>query len=146
MAKMWIATYVDRGDTCDGKARVLKVCRTRDEARSEILSNMVKWHSDRDGNAKVDFDRLSARLGDESCEWNCEEVDVDVGVYVGVDFGAPSSDVVALTESRLRNAERGLETIGRSICSVPGSGPAHGHVGRAVEAVQAAIHECYRMG
>lgn len=55
-------------------------------------------------------------------------------------------DIVLDTENALRKAEGVLEAIGRSICDVPGSAPAHGHIDVAVSAVQQAIHECWRMG
>lgn len=32
----WIVTAVDYGDTCDSKARVLKVCDTKEEAEAYV--------------------------------------------------------------------------------------------------------------
>ena len=55
-------------------------------------------------------------------------------------------DIVLDTENALRKVEGELEAIGRSICDVPRSAPAHGHIDVAVSAVQQAIHECWRMG
>ena len=37
MKKLWIAVYVDRGETCDGKPRVLKACATKEEAQNEVV-------------------------------------------------------------------------------------------------------------
>ena len=77
--KRWIVTYVDRGETCDGKARVLTVCVTKDEARNEVRADIEKWADDRAGdNVVVDFDKMSAsyRDRDEGCEWNVTEVKV----------------------------------------------------------------------
>lgn len=79
MKKIWIATYVDSGETCDGKARVLKACATLEEARNEVRADIEKWADLRAGeDVEVDFDKMSAsyRDHDEGCEWNVTEVKV----------------------------------------------------------------------
>ena len=79
MKKLWIATYVDHGETCDGKARTLKTYATKEEAQNEVRADIEKWADDRAGeNVEVDFDKMSAsyRDRDEGCEWNIEEVEV----------------------------------------------------------------------
>ena len=79
MKKIWIVTAVDSGETCDGKARVLKACATEEEARNEVRADIEKWADDRAGeNIEVDFDRLSAsyRGTDFGCEWNVEGLDL----------------------------------------------------------------------
>ena len=79
MKKIWIAMYADRGETCDGKPRVLKACATKEEARGEVRADIEKWADDRAGeNVEVDFDKTSAsyRDRDEGCEWNIEEVEI----------------------------------------------------------------------
>ena len=60
MKKLWIAVYVDRGETCDGKPRVLKACATKEEARDEVRADIEKWADDRAGeNIEVDFDKMN---------------------------------------------------------------------------------------
>ena len=83
--KRWIVTYVDRGETCDGKARVLTVCATKDEARNEVRADIEKWADDRAGMPIiVDFDKMSAKYdwktldNADGCEWNIEEVEIPV--------------------------------------------------------------------
>lgn len=79
MKKLWIATYVDYGETCDGKPRVLKACSTKEEAQNEVRADIEKWADDRAGeNIEVDFDKMSAsyRDRDDGCEWNIEEVEI----------------------------------------------------------------------
>lgn len=79
MKKIWIATYVDGGETCDGKARVLAVRATEEEARNEVRADIEKWADDRAGeNVEVDFDKMSAsyRDRDGGCEWNVEEAEI----------------------------------------------------------------------
>ena len=79
MKKLWIATYVDHGETCDGKARILKACVTKEEAQNEVRADIEKWADDRAGeNIEVDFDKMSTsyRDRDEGCEWYIEEVEV----------------------------------------------------------------------
>lgn len=79
MKKIWIATYVDHGETCDGKARVLKACATKEEAQNEVRADIEKWADDRAGeNIEVDFDKMSASYQDcnDGCEWNIEEIEI----------------------------------------------------------------------
>ena len=79
MKKLWIAVYVDRGEDCDGKPRILKACSTKEEAQNEVRADIEKFADDRAGeNLEVDFDKMSAsyRDYDEGCEWNIEEVEI----------------------------------------------------------------------
>lgn len=79
--KLWIATCVDVNDTCDGKARVLEVCKSKEEAKAAVHADIEKWTDDHAGDyLHVDFDAMSAGhdtyLTDFSCEWNIEEIEV----------------------------------------------------------------------
>ena len=80
--KIWIATYVDHGETCDGKARVLDVCKSKEEAEAAVRADIEKWADDRaTEDIYVDFDAMAAgynRNADEGCEWNIEERTLDV--------------------------------------------------------------------
>lgn len=79
MKKIWIAMYVESGETCDGKPRVLKACATKEEAQNEVRADIEKWADDRAGeNVEVDFDKMSAsdQDRDEGCEWCIEEVEI----------------------------------------------------------------------
>ena len=79
MKKIWIAMYVESGETCDGKPRVLKACATKEEAQNEVRAEIEKWADDRAGeNVEVDFDKMSVsdQDRDEGCEWCIEEVGV----------------------------------------------------------------------
>ena len=81
MKKIWIAMYMESGETCDGKARVLKACATKEEAQNEVRADIEKWTDDRAGeNVEVDFDKMSASYQDrdEGCEWCIEEVEIPV--------------------------------------------------------------------
>ena len=78
MKKIWIAMYVESGETCDGKPRVLKACATKEEALNEVRADIEKWADDRAGeNVEVDFDKMSVSDSDrdEGCEWYIEEVE-----------------------------------------------------------------------
>lgn len=83
MKKLWIATCVDHGETCDGKARVLDVCTSKEEAVAVVRNDMEKWADDRAGEGvEVDFDKMSAHYdynSDEGCEWNVEEAEIKEG-------------------------------------------------------------------
>lgn len=79
MKKIWIATYVERGETCDSKARVLKACATKEEAQNEVRADIEEWADNHAGeNVEVDFDKMSAsyRDRDDGCEWNIEETEI----------------------------------------------------------------------
>ena len=80
MNKRWIVTAVDHGETCDGKARVLKVCNTKEEAEAYVHADIESWANERDGeDIEVDFDKMSAHYEynhDNGCEWNIEEVEI----------------------------------------------------------------------
>ena len=81
MNKIWIAVYVESGETCDGKPRVLKACATKEEAQNEVRADIEDWADDRAGeNIEVDFDKMSVsdQDRDEGCEWYIEEVEVQV--------------------------------------------------------------------
>lgn len=83
MKTLWIVTAVDYGETCDGKARVLECCNTKEEAKSYVTSDIQNWADQRAGeNIIVDFDKMSAKYKDSSiddgCEWNIEEVNVPI--------------------------------------------------------------------
>lgn len=76
MKKIWIAMYVESGETRDGKPRVLKACATKEEALNEVRADIEDWSDDRVGeNVEVDFDKMSVsdRDRDEGCEWYIEE-------------------------------------------------------------------------
>ena len=78
--KIWVATYVDQSDTCDGKARTLGVYKTKAEAVRNVKADIEKWTNDMTSRAgegvRIDFDKMSAvhLYCDEGCEWNIEEV------------------------------------------------------------------------
>ena len=79
MNKIWMAMYLESGETCDGKARVLKACATKEEALNEVQADIENWADDRAGeNVEVDFDKMSVsdHDRDEGCEWCIEEVGV----------------------------------------------------------------------
>lgn len=88
--KLWIATYVDRGETCDGKARVLGVYDSKEEAVMVIRNDIEHWADDHAGDdIEVDFDQMRAYYigNDVGCEWNVEECEVnDSTLFVSLDL------------------------------------------------------------
>lgn len=82
--KIWIAMYVDYGETCDGKPRLLDICKSREEALAVVRADIEKWADERAGMPiVVDFDKMSAKYNWETlddtdgCEWNIEEANFD---------------------------------------------------------------------
>lgn len=79
--KKWIVTAVGHGETCDGKARVLAVCDTKEEAANYIRNDMEDYLDNNvDEGLVADFDRWSVgykyQSFDTACEWNAEEVEI----------------------------------------------------------------------
>lgn len=79
--KMFIVTAVDISETVDGKARVLAVCNTREEAKAFVQNVIETWADEREGeDIEVDVNKMSAYhdYNDDACEWNIEEVDFEM--------------------------------------------------------------------
>lgn len=77
--KKHIVTAVDTSDSADGKARVLKVCNTHEEAVAYVKQDMDGFVADANGMALgIDYDAMSAQTSDGNygCEWNIEEVEI----------------------------------------------------------------------
>ena len=81
MNKRWIVTVVDYGETCDGKARVLEVCKSEEEAKAFVRNDIEEWADHYAGEeVHVDFNRMSAQHygynNNDGCEWNIQAVEV----------------------------------------------------------------------
>lgn len=81
--KRWIVTVVDfdADGQCDGKARVLAVCKSEDEARNFITEDMREYVDERaDEGMVMDEDSMQVFTEDcmNGCEWNVEEVDIEI--------------------------------------------------------------------
>ena len=75
-------TIVDYGGNYDGKARVLLLTDTLEEARAFVRNDMedyIDTATDDDGNCpydKIDFDRMSImNENGNGCEWNISSVE-----------------------------------------------------------------------
>ena len=79
--KLFIVTAVDTSETANGKAIVVDVCNTRDEAVNVIRNDMESYVDDAAGmELVVDFDKWSAHTKNYSygCEWNISEHDLEI--------------------------------------------------------------------
>lgn len=78
MSKAFVITAVDYGDTVDGKARVVGVQFDRNKAQ-EILNRDMEEYKKSAGPNYEEGDDLSVweKGGDNGCEWNVEEVNVN---------------------------------------------------------------------
>jgi hypothetical protein len=80
MKKIWIATYVDSGETCDGKSRVLATASSKEEILNKVRADIENWADDRAGeDITVDFNKMSAYYNYDTntgCEWNIEEIEI----------------------------------------------------------------------
>lgn len=82
MQKRFIATIVDYGETCDGKARVFGIYKTRNEAVKNVIEDIKRFAKKyKKYNVKVDYVKMSVSISnydyDCGCEWNIEEVEID---------------------------------------------------------------------
>ena len=79
--KLFIVTAVDTSETADGKAVVVDVCSTREEAINVIKNDMESYVDDAAGmELVVDFDKWSIHTEDYSygSEWNISEHDLEI--------------------------------------------------------------------
>ena len=73
---LWVVTAVDIGDSCDGKARVLKICRQKEEAEQYTHNDMLDY-SLNCVNFKVDPVKLNVYQNENNgCEWNLEKIHI----------------------------------------------------------------------
>ena len=79
--KLFVVTAVDTSETADGKAIVIDVCSTREEALNVIKNDMESYVDDAAGmELVVDFDKWSAHNKDYTygSEWNISEHDLEI--------------------------------------------------------------------
>lgn len=83
--KRWIVTAVDFDvdGQCDGKARILTVLASKENAQNYILEDMREYvdnNSTEDSHLILNEQkmRVSNLLGCVGCEWNLEEVEIDI--------------------------------------------------------------------
>lgn len=79
--KVWVATVVDSGDSCDGKARTLGVFFAKEKAKKLVekdIGSYVKYAEKGGLELEVSYGRMTAHTSDyrHGCEWNIEEVEV----------------------------------------------------------------------
>ena len=78
----YIVTAVDHGETCDGKARVLAVLNTKEEATNFVTEDIKEWVDQRAGEGvECDFNKMTAHYdynSEDGCEWNIHEVGVEL--------------------------------------------------------------------
>ncbi len=73
---IYVAVYVDRGETCDGKPDLLGRYETKEDARKAIIKDMDLWKLNNEeqvyGKFRVDYGKMSAWDEDNydyGCEW-----------------------------------------------------------------------------
>ena len=81
--KRYVVTAVDFDvdGHCDGKARVLAVCKTEDEAKNFTLEDMREY-ADRHANEGMVLDDERLRVAEDDsmngCEWNIEDIEIEI--------------------------------------------------------------------
>lgn len=79
--KRFAVTVVDYGESCDGKAEILQLFKTRKEAVRFVKKDIRQYaKSIDDPDKEVNYDNMSVRVGDyeRGCEWDIQELDIDI--------------------------------------------------------------------
>ena len=104
------AVYFDDEGHCDGKARVLAACKSKDEAKDFVIEDMREYVDEHANESMVmDEDIMQVRTDDcmNGCEWNIDDVEIeidedDVMEFCDKAYNAGYRDGVAETESGVR--------------------------------------------
>ena len=82
---VYVATYVDYGDSCDGKARTIGVFQTEELAKESVKKDMATYidamvKEGRDiSSLKIDANGMSIYKDDYcGCEWNVEDIGMEI--------------------------------------------------------------------
>ena len=110
--KRYVVTAVDFDvdGHCDGKARVLAACKSKDEAKNFVIEDMREYVDVHANESMVmDEDSMQVCTDDRmnGCEWNIEDVEIEIEVDDVMEFcdkayNAGYRDGVAETESGVR--------------------------------------------
>ena len=81
--KRYVVTAVDYDvdGHCDGKARVLAVCKSKDEAKNFVIEDMREYVDEHANESMVmDEDIMRVCTDDcmNGCEWNIEDVEIEI--------------------------------------------------------------------
>ena len=81
--KRYVVTAVDFDvdGHCDGKARVLATCKSKDEAKNFVIEDMREYVDEHANESMVmDEDSMQVFTNDSmnGCEWNIEDVEIEI--------------------------------------------------------------------
>lgn len=91
--KRWIVTAVDfdADGQCDGKARILTILASKENAQNYVLEDMREY-VDNNVTRRMLMDEDKMRVTDidagYSCEWNIEEVELELTDDEVIEIGA----------------------------------------------------------
>ena len=115
---LWVVTAVDIGDSCDGKARVLKICRSKEKAEQYIHDDMLEY-SLGGVDCKVDSVKLSVyRNENEGCEWNLEKIHITSNCITSEDEIKKSEQVLIDNGIEKDEAQVVLQALGYTLLGV----------------------------
>ena len=88
--KRYIVTAVNFDDDyCDGKARVLATCKSKDEAKNFVIEDMREY-VDAHANKSIVMDEDSMQVFIDNslngCEWNIEDVEIEIEIDDVMEF------------------------------------------------------------
>ena len=75
------AVYFDDEGHCDGKARVLAACKSKDEAKDFVIEDMREYVDEHANESMVmDEDGMQVCTDDcmNGCKWNIEDVEIEI--------------------------------------------------------------------
>jgi len=82
MSKIWIATVVETGETCDGKARVLGAFKSKAAAIDCVHKDMDAWFQlAKTEGVEISYDKMRGWYDydtSDGFEWNVSETELEV--------------------------------------------------------------------
>ena len=116
---LWVVTAVDIGDSCDGKARVLKICRSKEEAEQYIHNDMLDYSlSHRCVINPVKMCAWTDFSETYGCIWNLEKIHITSNCITSEDEIKKSEQVLIDNGIEKDEAQVVLQALGYTLLNI----------------------------
>ena len=116
---LWVVTAVDIGDSCDGKARVLKICRSKEEAEQYIHDDMTDYYLSH--RCVINSDKMCAWTDfseTNGCIWNLEKIHINSNCITSEDEIKKSEQVLIDNGIEKDEAQVVLQALGYTLLNI----------------------------
>ena len=116
---LWVVTAVDIGDSCDGKARVLKICRNKEEAVKYMHDDMTDY--DNSHNCVLNYSKNCAWTDfseTNGCIWNLEKININSNCIISEDEIKKSEQVLIDNGIEKDEAQVVLQALGYTLLGI----------------------------